>query len=183
MQRLTNTIKDSFGSKRGFSKYVLFKALTVLGYFRKYSQVDWSRVERLVFVCHGNICRSPLGEAVAKSKEANAVSLGIACKDGAPADPRAIAFAHTISIDLSLHRSRNLSNIEITPEDLVVVMEPKHLKHFTSLANTGVQLTLAGLWESNPCAYIHDPYCANEKFFSRCEQRVVAASLALLEAK
>ncbi len=183
MQRLTNAIKDSFGSKRGFFKYVLFKVLTVLGYFRKYSQVDWSRVDRLVFVCHGNICRSPLGEAVAKSREANAISLGIACKDGALADPRAIAFAHTVGIDLSQHRSQNLRSIEITPDDLIVVMEPKHLEHFTSLSKTDVQLTLAGLWESNPCAYIHDPYCANEKFFSRCEQRVVAASLALLAAK
>lgn len=178
-----DAINNNFGSKRGLLNYVWFKTLTILGRFAKYSEVDWSRVERFVFVCHGNICRSSLAEGVAKSLGVNAISLGIACREGAQADPRAIAFANTIDIDLYQHRTQSLQSVNIVPGDLIVVMEPDHIKHFETFITNGVQLTLAGLWDSNACAYIHDPYCSNQTFFSRCEQRVVAASQALAARK
>ncbi len=179
LQHIINAINDSFGSKRGLLNYVQFKTETMLGRFAKYSQVDWSRVERLVFVCHGNICRSSLAEGVANTLGANTISLGIACSEGAAADPRAIAYASTINIDLSQHRSQSLQRVELLPGDLIVVMEPDHLKHFDAAIAIGAQLTLAGLWDSKHCAYIHDPYSSNETFFSKCEQRVEAASRVL----
>lgn len=178
-----NVINDNFGSKRGLVNYVWFKTLTIIGRFAKYSEVDWSRVERFVFVCHGNICRSSLAEGVARSLGANAISLGIACREGAQADPRAIAFANSIGVDLSPHRTQSLQSVHITPGDLIVVMEPDHIQHFDTLIKNDVQLTLAGLWNANACAYIHDPYCSSGTFFSRCEHRVATASQALVIRK
>ncbi len=175
-----NMINDNFGSKRGFLNYARFKTLTKLGRFAKYSEVDWSRVERLVFVCHGNICRSSLAEGVAKAVGANTISLGIACRNGAEADPRAIAYANTIDIDLSQHRTQSLQKVKIVPGDLIVVMEPDHLRHFDCYVVNGAQLTLAGLWDSKVCAYIHDPYSCNDAFFAKCESRVAAASCVLV---
>ncbi len=179
LKNSVKAINDNFGSKRGLLNYAIFRTLTILGRFAKYSEVDWSRVERLVFVCHGNICRSSLAEGVTKSQGVSAISLGIACREGAPADPRAIAFGNTMGIDLSEHRSQSLQCVDLLAGDLIVVMEPDHLKHFEAHTTSGAQLTIAGLWHANACAYIHDPYCANEAFFTRCEQRVVAASRAL----
>ncbi len=179
IERSIRTINDNFGSKRGLVKYAWYKLLTGVGYFNKYSEVDWTRVARLVFVCHGNICRSSLAEGVARSLGANAISLGTACRDGAGADPRAIAFADSIAIDLTAHRSQNLTNTNITAQDLIVVMEPAHIPPFEEHLAIGAQLTLAGLWDSEKCAYIHDPYSANEVFFSHCESRVAAAGKEL----
>lgn len=172
-------INNNYGSKRGFARYLWIKVLTLIGYYNKYSEVDWSRVERFVFVCYGNICRSSLAEGVAKSMGVKAVSMGIDCREGAEADPRAIAFAKGVGIDLTQHRTQSLSSTDILSGDLIVVMEPAHIKNFNGCLNDDVQLTLAGLWCANVCAYIHDPYNSNETYFANCEQRVISASQAL----
>jgi protein-tyrosine phosphatase len=134
--------------------------------------MDWSRVDRLVFICHGNICRSPLAEYVARAAGATAESYGLACGDQFPADPRAVQFGATLGLDMHAHRSRNISGYTPRSGDLLVVMEPIHLPQ--TLASSGgiAQVTLAGLWLARRHPYIHDPFTSNADFFTRCEVQV-----------
>ena len=116
------------------------------GRYERWRSVDWSRVKRLVFVCSGNICRSPFAERFALSKGINAVSCGTTAKGGAPGDPTAIQVAQSFGIDLEDHASKRVSEVDFSASDLIVVMDVHHLaavEHVSERA--GAQLTLLGL--------------------------------------
>ncbi|MFT3929928.1 MAG: hypothetical protein QM709_06485 [Spongiibacteraceae bacterium] len=167
-------INARFGSKRGLLNFLKFKFLHRFGGFREQASIDWSSVTRLIFICHGNICRSPLAAEVARQRFNIAVeSYGIDCADGAKADPRAVAFATSIGIDLDNHRARHIKNYQPQPGDLVIGMEPAHLVGLAKAMSTPVAATLVGLWGAKPNPYIHDPYSTGADFFTRCEQAVV----------
>lgn len=89
--------------------------------------------QRLLFVCSGNICRSPAAEAMARRgldargldhvTTAGCGTLRIAGEPAAEFTRRAMA-EH--GIDLSAFRSRALSHFLLREADLVVCMEPMH---------------------------------------------------------
>ena len=180
LKLIVSHINDTYGSKRGLLSCVWFRLLTLLGVYRQYRQVDWHRVRNLVFICHGNICRSPLGDVYARKAGVRAESYGLHCRDGANAEPRAAAYAQLISISLESHRSRNIKSYTDSESDLLIVMEPAHLVELKKYAPLKAQTTLAGLWMAKSCAYIHDPYNTSDKFFSACEDNVLESSEALV---
>jgi protein-tyrosine phosphatase len=94
--------------------------------------------DRVLTVCVGNICRSPMAEALlrerlrARNPDAGVESAGIAALVGKPADPIAVALMSDRGLDLSGHRARQL-----TPElarrcELVLVMEASHQREVES---------------------------------------------------
>ena len=175
-------ISDNYGSKRGLARYVRGRLLNGIGVYRRWSAVDWARVDRLVFVCKGNICRSPLGELSARQAGATTESFGLDCTNGAPADPRAVRYAETIGLDLSAHRTRHIDGWKAQTGDLLVAFEPVHLMALGGRPQVApAQLTLAGLWLSSPNCYIHDPFNTNEEYFTKCETTVVSASEQLVQ--
>jgi protein-tyrosine-phosphatase len=93
---------------------------------------------RIVFVCTGNTCRSPMAEAIGKklladrlgcsidelpAKGFTVLSAGLAAGAGLPAAEEAVAIAEAIGVDLSKHQSRLL-----TPE---LAAEATHLLGMT----------------------------------------------------
>lgn len=87
---------------------------------------------KLLFVCSGNICRSPMAEGIARRladdlrldvTAASAGTLGIVDR---PADPKAVRVCHEVGIDLSAHRSQPLSEELVRDADALFVMEPAH---------------------------------------------------------
>lgn len=179
----TGWIKNRFGSKKGLLLFTYHQMLYWLGFYRHYKNIDFSRVRRLVFVCQGNICRSPLGEAVARSLGVKTFSFGLDTRGDAPADPRAITWAETNGYALESHRTRRVENYVPEEGDLLIAMEPKHannLKNRFSYSST--QITLAGLWLRSPMVFIQDPFNTNSKYFSLCEIRVAKASEMLASA-
>ena len=68
----------------------------------------------ILFVCEGNVCRSPVAEALLSSHLSGLVpppvigSAGTRALVGAPADPRTVAVAAKSGIDLSRHHARQL---------------------------------------------------------------------------
>jgi protein-tyrosine phosphatase len=170
-------INYNYGSRRGLFNHCKFAMHHKLGYFSKYLDIDWTRVERLVFVCHGNICRSPLAEAVALQRHGlPAESFGLDCRNGAPADPRAIQFATEIDIDLTKHSSRHINGYKPAASDLIVVMEPLHLTQLPVGIKEIAQVTLIGLWRQHSLAYVHDPFGSVPQHFDYCEQMVADAT-------
>lgn len=179
--RIKNYINYNYGSRRGWLNHHKFALHQRLGFFSRYVRVEWSRIERLVFVCHGNICRSPLAEAVAKEAGVEAVSYGLHCSDDNSANPRAIDFAHSIGLSLEAHRTKNIRHYLPSANDLLVVMEPQHLMAIPAEKIVDPQITLAGLWLNSPTPYLHDPYSAHDAFFLRCERRIVESTKNLTE--
>lgn len=179
----TETIKIRYGSKKGLLRYVTYEVLRFIGVYRKFAEVDFTQVKRLVFVCQGNICRSPLGEAVARQQGVTAISFGLNTRGGDPADSRAIAWAEANGYNLKEHKTQRVDQYEPKEGDLLIGMEPRHiLKLQAEFAQAPVQITLIGLWLKTPLAYLHDPYNAKAEYFSRCEQLVVESTNDLLRA-
>lgn len=182
LERIITSINSRYGSKRAVLHTLRFGVMDYAGAFARYQEVDWSTVQRLVFICMGNICRSPLAEACARQAAAEAVSAGVSCSGDAPADQRAIEFAARQGVDLSNHRSTSLDRLPLAPTDLVVGMEPAHLDHPLLLRSGGPQCTLLGLWGAPRRVYIHDPYSTDKTYFDRCEQYVMDATRDLVRA-
>jgi len=171
---LSHWIYERFGSKKGFVRFLYHRALSYLGAYRKYSRNPGPlAARRLVFICSGNICRSPLAEVYARSLGMEAASCGLNCGDAYPADPRAIEFAKQQGLSLVDHKTVNGRDFEFRDSDLIVVMEPSHLHQFEKKVGTQYSLVLAGSYRPNPIPYIHDPFNCCPAFFTRCETIVM----------
>lgn len=88
---------------------------------------------RLLFVCSGNITRSPVAAALA---DQHALSLaadievrsgGTLMIDGAAANPHMTTAARELGLDLTRHRSQGLTEELVRWADFVAGMEPTHL--------------------------------------------------------
>ena len=89
---------------------------------------------KVLFVCSGNICRSPMAEAYMRHRIADAglshvvvASAGTLGIERAPASREAVAVLAEIGVDLSNHRSAGLRNEDLRTSDLVLVMALEHL--------------------------------------------------------
>lgn len=91
-------------------------------------------LSRVIFVCLGNICRSPLAEAYARERFA-ALGLAVAVESagtighhrGAGADPGSVAVARHHGIDLTGHRARGVRDSDFERFDLVVALDSSNL--------------------------------------------------------
>jgi protein-tyrosine phosphatase len=81
---------------------------------------------RLIFVCTGNICRSPYAEFVARSLGMEAISAGTNTHQGLPADRTAVAEASRRGVDMTAHLTTRWEDVELRPGDLVVAMQLRH---------------------------------------------------------
>lgn len=83
---------------------------------------------KVLFVCSGNICRSPLAEAMAKARFGDRLeisSAGTAAIPGDPATELMVEAAAEYDMDLTGHRARRLS--AVARPDVVFGMGPSHL--------------------------------------------------------
>jgi protein-tyrosine phosphatase len=82
---------------------------------------------RVLFVCTGNICRSPFAEAVARSEGLDAESAGLEAYAGAGPTDDAIAVARELGYDLSSHHASPLTGAMLERADVVVGMTAAHV--------------------------------------------------------
>lgn len=170
---MNRIVYERFGSRGGFLRYFGHSFLAWIGVYRQFSRISPDSYGRLVFVCNGNICRSPLAEAYARSLGKNAASCGLNCGDGYPADPRASEHAQKVGLSLDDHRTVNVKDFEFRHDDLIVVMEPSHIASFREKVSGDHRLILAGSFCETPSPYIHDPYNCCPEYFSHCENKVL----------
>lgn len=95
---------------------------------------------KILFVCSGNTCRSPLAEAITRRlvvqsgrTDIEVSSAGTQASDGSPASDGSLLIGLERGYDLSGHRSRQLTGNIVTSSDLVLVMAPSHLARVREL--------------------------------------------------
>ena len=103
----------------------------------------------ILFVCTGNTCRSPLAEGIARAELADrgwrnveVRSAGLAAREGGDASREAVVVAARHGIDLSGHRSRQLTPELTAWADLILAMGPSHLAAVHQLGGAGKGATL-----------------------------------------
>ena len=123
-------------------------------------------MKRILFVCTGNTCRSPMAEAIFKDRmpafwrgQVEALSAGTSAWDGEPASRYAVEVLAEKGIDLSSHRSRMLTGEMVRSSDLIVAMESKHRDAVLRLdpSASSKVLLLGSLDEHRDDADIEDP--------------------------
>lgn len=161
---------ELYGGRRSFVMHVAARAMAFAGIFAALAEIDWQHVRRLVFVCKGNICRSPYAVMRARQLGLDAVSFGFDTIDDAVANADAIRNAARRQVDLGAHRSRKLRASELREGDLVLLFEPSHLSRFLEgmSENDRHTATLVGLWAAPRWPYIADPYGKSDRYFQQC---------------
>ncbi len=176
-------IKDHYASERGLIRLILAHVESWLGRTREFENVDLARVNRLVFVCLGNICRSPFAEVVAKQKGLNTAGFGLATTTGLPAFELGITTANKFGISMDAHRTTALSDFEIKDDDLMLVMEVRHARRLAGLLPQGskAQIALLGQWAKPRRLHIHDPHVHDEMYFANCYHVILNATTRLVD--
>ena len=82
-------------------------------------------INRILVLCIGNICRSPMAEGLLRQAlQGHAISsAGLGALVGQPADPHAIALMQQQGIDITPHRARQLESWMVGAADMVLVMD------------------------------------------------------------
>lgn len=136
-------------------------------------------IRRVLAVCIGNVCRSPIAEFVLRERLANPEiiieSAGIAAVDGARIDPRALAVLDRHGIDADAHVARRLHPSMIDAADLVLVMERDHLEYLRSrIPSSAGKTFLLGKWQGG--FEIPDPFGKPKESFDHVYRMVDLAA-------
>lgn len=127
----------------------------------------------LLFICTGNICRSPTADGVFRARAA-AAGLSAACDSAAtgdwhtgdPPDSRAIACARGHGVDLSALRARPVDASDFDRFDLILGMDQGHLRKMARYAGRGrAEVALFGEAAGLGPVDVPDPYMGGAEDF------------------
>lgn len=142
----------------------------------------------VLFVCLGNICRSPTAEAVFRRKVEEAGladrvqidSAGVGSWHvGQPPDPRAQEAATRRGLDLSSLRGRQIEPADLERFDYVLVMDHSNLRDVNRLSHGRAELFLTYA-NGSGAQEVPDPYQGGEEGFERVLDLIEEASEGLL---
>jgi len=121
----------------------------------------------ILVVCIGNICRSPMAEALLRLRAPAGLhihSAGIGALVGEPADPVSVRLMQDRAIDITAHRARQLTAMMVQQAELILVMEEKHMQHIHSLSPPAHgKVHCLGKWSEKD---IPDPYKKSPEYFA-----------------
>ena len=124
----------------------------------------------VLMVCVGNICRSPMAEALLINRlsdsnysKINIASAGVGALVGHEADATAKELMNEKGIDVSMHRARQLNTDLLSEYDLILVMEKGHINAVHNIAASSKgKVHLLGKWSDFE---ISDPYMQPRREF------------------
>jgi protein-tyrosine phosphatase len=147
---------------------------------------------RVLFICMGNICRSPTAEAVFREvvrREARGFDVHVdsagthAYHVGEPPDSRAVVAARRRGIAMESLRARVVNREDFLRFDYLLAMDQQNLEHLQRLAPAGHQARIQLFLDYAPEAglsEVPDPYYGGDTGFEQVLDLVEAASRGLL---
>lgn len=138
---------------------------------------------QVLFVCHGNVCRSPFAEVLfaqriraagASTSHVAAASAGFVGPDRSP-PPEALAAAARVGVNLLSHRSRLLTEELLRTSSLVVVMSAAQAATIrTTYPREASKLLVLGDLDPLPIATrtVHDPWNGSATVFDESYARI-----------
>lgn len=122
--------------------------------------------QKILTVCTGNICRSPVAEYLLRhqldtaGRTIDVQSAGIGALIDHPADDAALAFTDQLGVPMARHRARQIAQSHTRWADLILVMQKHHLDYVLDLDPTARGKTfLLGRWGGQE---VPDPYQRGE---------------------
>ncbi|MBJ7445088.1 MAG: low molecular weight phosphotyrosine protein phosphatase [Sphingobium sp.] len=144
----------------------------------------------ILFVCLGNICRSPLAEAALRA-EAERAGLDVLVDSAGtgdwhvdcPPDPRAVRQAMRHGIDISTYRGRQVSAADFHRFTHVFALDGENLKNLRRIRPADGTAKLALLMDMVPGCEgrgVTDPYYGDEAGFAQTWDDVTRAARAIV---
>lgn len=146
-------------------------------------------MQKVLLVCLGNICRSPLAHGVLEhlvdpaKVEVDSAGTG-AYHIGKAPDRRSIAIAKANGLDISQQRARQFQAEDFQQFDHIFVMDKENLADVRRLAPDAETAQRAQLFLSvleNSVEEVPDPYYGGEEGFQYVYDLVLAASKAIVK--
>lgn len=138
----------------------------------------------ILFVCLGNICRSPMAAGIMKELFSERAIQGIVdsagvrdWNEGSGADPRAVRVAGRAGIDIRAHRARQIRPDDFRRFQLIVVVDSLVERDVRGQAPPEVQQKIRRLAEAD----LEDPYHRDEEFYTHTFGRIEEGCLKILE--
>ena len=103
---------------------------------------------RILFICTGNTCRSPMAAgyfrhllAKAGRSDVEVISAGTFAGNGEPASAAAVQALREQGVDLSSHRSTPLTLALLQDADLIITLTAAHRRHVGAMSPTALART------------------------------------------
>ena len=95
-----------------------------------------TRKKRFLFVCYGNICRSPMAEGLARRRlgaAAEVASAGIGAAGGPATEEAVLVMKAVYKIDISSHIARPVGIYDISTFDAIVALDASIYHHLRDI--------------------------------------------------
>ncbi len=129
--------------------------------------------KRLLFVCTGNTCRSPMAAALWRQMGGEAESAGLYAREGEPASANAVWAMDELGLDLTGHTARTVTEEMLRAADAAVCMTAGHAQalcaRFPSMKDKVFVMPLE----------IPDPFGGDAEEYRACAERMRDALLLL----
>lgn len=148
-------------------------------------------MHKLLFVCLGNICRSPTAEGVMRQLVREAGKEGEFFLDsagtgswhlGQAPDERAQAACCAVGIDISAHRARQVTREDFMRFDRILACDKENYRDLCALRpeNAKTQVALLMRYAGDPDGEVPDPYYGGAEGFAHVVKLVRGACEGLL---
>jgi protein-tyrosine phosphatase len=147
---------------------------------------------KILFVCLGNICRSPLGEGILRHRaEARGLSHLVSTDSagtggwhqGEAPDARSIAIGRRQGVDISNLRARKLRHSDFNDFDMIFAMDRSNLRDIVRIAphDSSADIHLFMDFVSGEHRDVPDPYYGEEQDFREVFDMLDAGCVTLLD--